>query len=178
MIFVLNTVGTYVVLSSFSMRFVFPMLSLEGSRFWIVDLSPIRYSQLLLEKFLLGTFISCLLTVPLIFLSGWMLEISSGKVFYTMGLGFFVCIALTGLSVGLGARFPNFQSTNPAEIISGFGGALLLLCHLGYLIVVGLFLFRAPESYGIAFWIVAAGSVLAGMLPLRLGITALKRMEF
>ena len=30
LVFVLNTVGTYIVLSSFSMRFVFPMLSLEG----------------------------------------------------------------------------------------------------------------------------------------------------
>jgi len=101
LVFVLNTVGTYIVLSSFSMRFVFPMLSLEGSRSWIIGLAPIRFSSLLMEKFFLGTFISGILTLPLVFLSGWMLNIPLSRILFTTGLGFFVCVALTGLSVGL-----------------------------------------------------------------------------
>lgn len=178
LVFVLNTVGTYIVLSSFNMRFVFPMLSLEGSRFWIIDLSPIRFSSLLLEKFLLGTLVSVLLTMPLIFLSGWMLDIPPARVIYTTALGFFVCAALTGLSVGLGAKFPNFKSTNPSEIISGFGGSLLITTHLFYLAVVGIFLMFSKESHGLVLLTFAAGSLLAGMIPLKIGLNALKKMEF
>ena len=178
MIFVLNSVGTYIVLSSFSMRFVFPMLSLEGSRFWIISLAPVRFSQLLLEKFMLGTILSALFTLPLIFLSGWMLEISSARILHTTFLGFFVCVALTGLSVGFGALFPNFRSTNPSEIISGLGGSLLLISHLSYLALIGAFLFLSKEPHGIIFLTVAAGSLLVGALPLYMGMRTLQKTEF
>ncbi len=178
LIFVLNTVGTYIVLSSFSMRFIFPMISLEGSRFWIITLAPIRFSTLLLEKFLLGTLFSVFLTLPLVFLSGWMLEIPLDRVLFTTGLGVTVCIALTGLSVGLGAKFPNFESTNPSEIISGFGGSLLLAAHLVYLTLIGLFLIYAKDSRWIVFAIGATASLLIGAIPLKMGVKALKRMEF
>lgn len=178
MIFVLNSVGTYIVLSSFSMRFVFPMISLEGSRFWIISLAPVRFSQLLLEKFMLGTALSTFFTLPLIFLSGWMLEIPAPQILRTTCLGFFVCTALTGLSVGFGALFPNFRSTNPSEIISGLGGSLLLISHLTYLALIGVFLFFSKEPHGIVFLTVAAGSLLVGALPLYTGMRALQKTEF
>ncbi len=178
LVFVLNTVGTYIVLSSFSMRFVFPMLSLEGRRSWIIGLAPMRFSSLLLVKFLLGTLLSVVLTMPLVFLSGWMLEISLKRVLFTTALGFFVCVALTGLSIGMGARFPNFKSNNPSEIISGFGGSMLLIFHLAYLAVVGAFLALTPQSQPLAFATMAAGSLLAGAIPLKMGINSLKKMEF
>lgn len=178
LVFVLNTVGTYIVLSSFSMRFVFPMLSLEGQKSWIIGLAPISYSSLLLVKFLLGTVLSVVLTMPLVFLSGWMLEVSLRRILFTTGLGFFVCVALTGLSVGMGARFPNFKSNNPSEIISGFGGSMLLMMHLAYLAVVGVFLALTPQSQPLVFATMAAGSLLVGAFPLRIGINSLKRMEF
>ena len=178
LVFVLNTIGTYIVLSSFNMRFVFPMLSLEGSRAWMIGVAPIRFSSALLEKFLLGTVISLLLTMPLVFLSGWMLEISMRRVLFTTGLGFFVCVALTGLSVGFGARFPNFKSTNPAEIISGLGGSMLLMAHLAYLTVIGAFLMVTHKPQGLVFATMAAASLLVGTIPLKMGVNALQRMEF
>lgn len=178
LVFVLNTIGTYIVLSSFSMRLIFPMLSLEGSRAWLLGLAPIRFSSLLLEKFVLGMVLSTLLTLPLTFLSGWMLDIAVSRLFFTTGLGFFVCVALTGLSVGLGAKFPNFKSNNPSEIISGIGGSLLLILHLCYLAAVALFLMLSQNLGGIVFMTVAAASLLIGMIPIFIGMRTLERMEF
>ncbi len=178
LVFLLNTVGTYVVLSSFSMRFVFPMLSLEGSKSWMIGTAPIRYSSLLLEKFLLGTTFSVILTLPLVFLSGWMLEISQARIFYVLGLGFFVCVALTGLSVGFGARFINFKTEDPSQIISGFGGSMLLLSHLAYLAMIGAFLFISKDPRWLVFLMMAALSLLAGLIPIKAGINAMKRLEF
>ena len=177
LIFVLNTIGTYVVLSSFSMRFVFPMLSLEGARFWIIGIAPVRFSSLLMVKFLMGTAASCLLTLPLVFFSGWMLEIPGAKIAFALGLGFFVCVALTGLSVGLGAKFLNIKTNNPAEILSGFGGSMLLVTHLGYLAVVGAYLILSKDGGWLTFTTMAAGSLLAGTIPLKLGIRALRKLE-
>lgn len=178
LVFVLNTVGTYIVLASFNMRLVFPMISLEGSRFWIINLSPIRASSLLLEKFFLGTAASTLLTLPLVLLSGWMLEMPLERIAFTAGLGFFVCVALTGMSVGMGTLFPNFKSTNPSEIISGFGGSLLLVLHLSYLGLIGLFLILNRDTNFLILFTVASGSVLAGMVPIGLAVKRLRTMEF
>ncbi len=178
LVFVLNTIGTYIVLSSFSMRFVFPMLSLEGSKSWMIGVAPMRFSSLIMEKFLLGIFFSGVLTLPLIFLSGWMLEVPLPRVAFMAGTGFFVCVALTGLSVGFGARFPNFRSHNPAEIISGFGGSMLLVTHLAYLAVVGVFLMKSQDPHWVLFIGVAAISLFVAGLPLKMGVSALERMEF
>ncbi len=177
-IFILNTVGTYIVLSSFSMRLIFPMISLEGSRAWMIALAPVSYASILMEKFILGTLLSMILTVPLVFLSGWMLEVSLDQLVVTTGMGFFVCIALTGLSVGFGALFPNFKSNNPSEIISGLGGSLLLFSHLTYLTFLGLFLTFFPGPLWISFLLMSTTSLLLGMLPLQLGVRHMSRMEF
>ena len=161
------------------MRFVFPMLSLEGSKSWILGISPIRYSTLLLEKFSLGVFVSCVLTLPLIYLSGWMLDIEAQRILLTTGLGFFVCLALTGLSVGFGAKFPNFKSTNPAEIISGLGGSMLLFFHITYLALVGLFLLKARGNSGMILGVfLAAGSLLVAMIPIWIGKRHLENLEY
>jgi ABC-2 type transport system permease protein len=178
LVFALNTIGTYIVLSSFSMRFVFPMLSLEGNKAWMIGSSPIRFSSLLLEKFMLGTFVSMALTLPLVFLSGWMLEIPLRHIAFTVGLGFLVCTTLTGLSVGFGAKFIDLKNNNPAAIISGFGGSILLVSHLAYLAVIGAFLILSKDPQWLIFWTLAAGSLLAGALPIQMGIRAMQKMEF
>ncbi len=178
LVFVLNTLGTYIVLSSFSMRFIFPMLSLEGNRFWLISLSPLRFSEILMEKLVLGVLLSGALTLPLVVLSGVMLEMPGERIIFTAGLGFFVCIALTGLSVGFGALFPNFKSTNPSEIISGAGGSLLLTAHLSYLALVGFFLAFSQEPRMLTFVLAALGSLITGFVPMQAGIHQLKRRDF
>ncbi len=178
LVFALNTLGTYIVMSSFSMRFVFPMLSLEGNKSWVLGSAPIRFSSLLLEKFTLGCGISMLLTLPLVFLSGWMLEIPLRSIAFTTALGFFVCIALTGLSVGFGARFIDFKTNNIAAIISGFGGAILLVTHLAYLAAIGAFLVLCKEPRLLLLGFVAAGSLLVSAVPMKFGASSMERMEF
>ena len=42
-------------------------------------------------------------------------------------------LALSGLAVGLGALYPNFDEDNPARIIAGLGGTLSFLLSLAYI---------------------------------------------
>jgi ABC-2 type transport system permease protein len=41
--------------------------------------------------------------------------------------------SLSGLSVGLGAVFPNMKEDNPSKIVSGFGGTLCLAVSFVYI---------------------------------------------
>jgi ABC-2 type transport system permease protein len=45
----------------------------------------------------------------------------------------FITFALTGMALGFGALFPNFESDNVAEIPTSFGGLLFMMAAVTYL---------------------------------------------
>jgi len=93
---------------------------------------------------------------------------------------------LTGLALGLGARFPRFKIDNAAKIATGFGGVVYMLLGLTIL-VLDVILAVAP-TMRLQEWLehghVArpgrlALSILAGVaaviLPLAAGVIAVRR---
>ena len=75
MIGFLNLAVVGLILSTFTTRFIFPMVSLEGRRLWILGLLPISRDSVLWAKFLfaaVGSLIPCTL---LVLLSDLMLQI-------------------------------------------------------------------------------------------------------
>ncbi len=131
----LNLASTNLTLASLSVRFVFPQLSLEGKRFWILGLAPIEKKDLLIEKFWLNSTVALCISLPLISLSNFMLNVSAHLMFLSMLVVVLMCLTLTSLCIGLGALFPNFKEDNPAQIVSGFGGTLALVLCLVYIAV-------------------------------------------
>src|SRR5206468_2615462 len=47
-----------------------------------------------------------------------------------------LCLGLSGISVGLGARLPNLKEDDPSKIAAGFGGTLNLLVSLVFIILI------------------------------------------
>ncbi|MCG2712508.1 MAG: hypothetical protein L6416_09335 [Candidatus Omnitrophica bacterium] len=131
----LNLTSTNLTLASLSVRFMFPQLSLEGKRFWILGLAPIEKKDLLIEKFWLNSTVALCISLPLIGLSNLMLKVSVPLMFLSMLVVVMMCFSLTSLCIGLGALFPNFKEDNPAQIVSGFGGTLALVLCLVYIAV-------------------------------------------
>src|SRR5207245_10370383 len=84
-------------------RFFYPMLSLEGRRFWILGLLPLRRDRLLWGKFAFSATGSLLIAEALIILSDLMLGmplLALAVHMLTVGV---VAVGLSGLGVGLGA---------------------------------------------------------------------------
>jgi ABC-2 type transport system permease protein len=197
----LNLSVTALILSTFTSRFIFPLLSLEGRNFWVLGLLPLRREQILWGKFAFSAGISLIATEILVVLSDLMLRMSPVMILLHMGMIAVLCLGLSGISVGLGARLPNLRETDPSKIAAGFGGTLNLLVSLVFIfaIVTSLALpchlyfagQEHPESTsfalshaGLRFWLSTAvlGSLVVGIVgtiaPLRIGIKAFQRMEF
>jgi ABC-2 type transport system permease protein len=193
---VLNLAATAFLLCAYTGRFIYPMLSLEGRKFWILGLLPLQRDRLLLGKFAFSAMGSLVIAEFVVNFSNLML--SAGWV--TIGLHSLtvavLALGLSGLSVGLGASMPNFQERDPSKLAVGFGGTLNLVAGLLYLLVV-IAVMVLPWHIFVAFqgsdreinsWIVGwllAGvtvgivlGVVAVVVPLRMGIRALRRMEF
>jgi ABC-2 type transport system permease protein len=138
----LNLTATLLTLGSLSTRFIFPQISLEGNKFWIIGLAPIGLKKVLYQKFWMSVIISLVITEILIITSNRMLGVSGIMMSASLWTVFIMSFALVGLSVGLGASFPDFKSENPARIVSGFGGTLTLILSIGsILITMGLLIF-------------------------------------
>jgi ABC-2 type transport system permease protein len=197
----LNLSVTALILSTFTSRFIFPLLSLEGRNFWVLGLLPLRREQILWGKFAFSAGISLVATEILVVLSDLMLKMNGVMILLHVGMIAVLCLGLSGISVGLGARLPNLRETNPSKIAAGFGGTLNLLVSLVYIfaIVTAMAIpchlyFLSMEYPGATSLALAHGGIRAGLsiavvvsllvsvlgtiIPLRIGIKAFERMEF
>jgi ABC-2 type transport system permease protein len=191
----MNLGATALLLCAYTGRFIYPMLSLEGHRFWILGLLPLRRERLLWGKFAFSVTWSLLIAECLVVFSDLMLGMPGVLVGAHALAVAALALGLSGLSVGLGAAIPNFRETDPSKIAVGFGGTLNLIAGLTFLVVV-LATMAAPwhlwaarldpaqATTAGAFWpavgtvVGFAASALAVVVPLRLGARALRQMEF
>ena len=111
MISFLNLAVVGLLLSTFMTRFIFPLISLEGRRFWILGLFPVRRDTILWSKFLFavgGSIIPCTI---LVLLSDLILGVANLVVVSHQVTCLLLCLGLSGIAVGLGARFRIFASS-------------------------------------------------------------------
>jgi ABC-2 type transport system permease protein len=200
---VLNLCAIALLLCTYTGRFIYPLLSLEGRKFWILGLLPLKREQLLWGKFAFSTTGGLLLAGSLILLSDFMLEMPLDAMLLHLLTVAVLTAGLSGLSVGLGACMPNFRESDPSKIAVGFGGTLNLVISLGFLLVI-LALMAGPWHLFMAGHEVYAGvheadsrrplimlpvvlftavvgivvGAMAVLVPLRAGTRALEKMEF
>lgn len=129
----LNLAATSLVLATFIGRFVYPLLSLEGKKFWVLGLAPVKRTHILYGKFLFSFFGSLIVSEALILFSDFILEFPPSMYLCHAVLVVAICAGLSAISVGLGARYPNLKEDNPARIVAGFGGTLNLIVSMFYI---------------------------------------------
>ncbi len=206
MVSFLNLAVVGLLLSTFTTRFIFPMISLEGRRFWILGLLPMRRETILWGKFLFASGGSIIPCSALVLLSDTMLNVSTGVLLSHQLTCLVLCLGLSGIAVGLGAYLPNLREQSPSRIAGGFGGTLTLVLSTLYIMAVVLLTalpihfylaahsagfgpgMETAESSSLYSWLTAwliggtAGSILLGaaamLVPMRLGCRAFRRLEF
>ena len=189
----LTLTATGFLMCAYTGRFIFPMLSLEGRKFWILGLLPLERDRLLWGKFAFSATGCVFLAEFLVVFSDLMLGMPwTVLLVHVLAVGV-LALGLSGLSVGLGACMPNFRETDPSKIAVGFGGTLNLVAGLFFLIVV-IGTMAAPfhlvlatpdpdkARFGWWPWVGVVFGLVVGALtiivPLRAGAKNLRGMEF
>jgi ABC-2 type transport system permease protein len=171
-------------LASVTTRFVFPQFSLEGRRLWITGLAPMGLVTVVKTKFWLASSLSLFVTLGLVTLSCYLLNMSWTDVAFFGAVITVMTFALNGLAIGLGVLFPNVKETNPNKIVSGFGGTLCFVLSSVYIIAALTLLIIGGGGYhGHVAWALISIilfviiSFLIGWLPMRIGLSHLKNFE-
>jgi ABC-2 type transport system permease protein len=130
--------------------------------------------------------------MALIALSSGMLESPGATRAVSVALIGCVSVGICGISTGLGAVFMDLRQSNPAAIVSGFGGTLNLVVSLIFMMssitpFAMLFHMKATEKIPDA-WFAAGLAIAAGWLalltaaavavPLTIGVRSLGRRDF
>ena len=204
MISFLNVAVIGLILSTLTTRFIFPMVSMESQRFWILGLLPVQRSTVIWGMFFFATVGAVPPCAALIALSDFMLDVPGIICGIHQMTGILLCFGLSGIAVGLGARLPVLESHSPSRISAGFGGTLNLVFSAFYIFAMVVLTALPSHFYQLAhcsgferifnthpsiftwlnLWMVggaAASIALAAAttyLPIWIGLKSFRRMEF
>jgi ABC-2 type transport system permease protein len=188
----LNLVLAGFVLASVAARFIFPGVSLEGRTWWLLRSSPMSMGDLLWSKFWVGTAPLILLAVTIVGVTDYLLAVApfmfTVSVLTIIGMTF----AVSGLAVGFGTAFPQFETENAAQIPTSFGGLLFMMSSIAVIGGVVILEARPVYSYlrqqtfgdpysawelGLGFGLAALLCIAATVIPMRLARTRLEAVE-
>jgi len=119
-----------------AVRFIFPMVSLEGRAWWILRTAPVPLLQVWWSKFWLGW-------LPLVVFAELLVAATNGllRVPLPVTVVFLVTLvplmaAVVSLGLAFGAVYPRLDTQNAAQIATGFGAILYMLACLGLIALV------------------------------------------
>lgn len=113
------------LISSLSLRFAFPALSLEGDAYWKLKSSPISMRKFVVVKFLILFSFIFLLGQGLNYFS----HLNFPEALYltsSINIGF-ITLAIVSLNFGMGSLFINLKEKSPIRIASSQGASLTFL---------------------------------------------------
>jgi ABC-2 type transport system permease protein len=132
----LNLAMAGFVMSTVTVRFVFPAVSAEGAAFWIIRTAPISLRDFLWSKFWTGLVPVLLLTEILIVAGNELLGVDPFLKRMSAIAIVFMAFALVGLATGLGARYPRFAADNPSQVAGSYGGVAFMILAVLFILVM------------------------------------------
>ena len=191
----LNLAMASFVMSTVTVRFVFPSVSAEGAAFWIIRTAPISLRDFLWSKFWTGLVPILILTEGLIIAGNDLLGVDPFLKRMCAVAVVFMSFALVGLGTGLGARYPRFSADNPSQVAGSYGGVAFMIVAVLFILVMivllgwpsSVYLFHQVRNrpipptqqmmMAVSFGAAAALSIATWLLGMRTGVRALQAMD-
>jgi ABC-2 type transport system permease protein len=135
-------------ISTLSLRFVFPIVSLEGESFWKIRTSPLDTIKTVKIKLIIYFIPIFIIAQILSYFAN--LKFSGELIVYSGIITTFACIVLVLLNFGMGAVFANYKEKNPIRISSSQGAAISFLLNILFMIFLVIVLLTPLNNYFIA----------------------------
>ncbi|MBN1354782.1 hypothetical protein JXA40_00775 [bacterium] len=188
----ISVAASGLILSALLARFAFPAVSVEGRAVWLLQSAPIDWNRYLWFKFAFHFLPALTVGLLLVGFSIVVLDVPKElmqRCLAAIGLITFGC---TGLAVGLGSIRPRYDMEDPARVAVSSGGLVFMLLSISFIIVMvalsvlpdvirffslywRIFRYWKHLDRGLTWSIMVCITCLTVMLPMRIGIHALKR---
>ena len=151
-----NIAAISFILGSFSSRFVYPLLGVEGPAVWVFAVAPLAGRVILQTKLVLGLCLMVPSAVGLAAASHAALGIAGTEFLLGTALVTALACALVSLSLAFSATFAEFTSDRPGEVLGTMGGTSNFLASSGLVVIVlGLWIVGVVRGRGSALGLAA-----------------------
>jgi len=133
------------LIASMSLRFIFPLVSLEGETIWKIRSAPLNYKKLMLTRLFIYFSVIFMIGQLLNFVSNYQFSIMLTLISQLNTA--FVTITLVSLNFGMGATYANYKEKNPIRVASSQGASLTFLFTIIYLVFLVVLLFAPLTNY-------------------------------
>jgi len=133
------------LIASMSLRFIFPLVSLEGETIWKIRSAPLNYKKLMLTRLFIYFSVIFIIGQLLNFVSNYQFSIMLTLISQLNTA--FVTITLVSLNFGMGAAYANYKEKNPIRVASSQGASLTFLFTIIYLVFLIVLLFAPLSNY-------------------------------
>ena len=127
------------LIASLSLRFVFPIISLEGDTIWKIRSAPINFNHLLLKRLIIYFSIIFVIAQTISFYSNHLFPLQLAIV-AQINIAI-ITITLVSMNFGMGGVFLNYKEKNAIRLASSQGASITFLFTLFYLILLIIILF-------------------------------------
>ncbi|MDW8109844.1 MAG: hypothetical protein RMJ81_09375 [Candidatus Kryptonium sp.] len=174
------------LIASIVIRFVYPLISLEGPSYWAVRSSPVKLSRLYIHKFIISFFPILIISEAIAYASVFPFGKDQNIGVLITTVSFFVTLTYVSLGLGMGGYFANYMEKSPVRLASSRGATIALLLGLvlisifaGIIFVPITFYFQSLKFNSEFFKSAIIGAFLASIMlsiPFNLlGLTSMKR---
>jgi len=127
------------LIGSLSLRFVFPMISLEGESLWKIRSAPINFNHLLLKRLIIYFSVIFLIGQSISFFSNLHFPVQLSIVAQINTA--IISISLVSMNFGMGGIFANYKEKNAIRLASSQGASITFLFTLIYLLMLIIIMF-------------------------------------
>ena len=176
------------VTTAVSVRFAYPLISVEGRMLWLLCTAPMPRQRILHAKLLSTLAPLVLVAVVMSVVSSLILGLGPQMVLLGASAAFCTALVVASVAVGVGAVVPNYRADNAAKVAASFGGLVCMssamlaaLAVLAWVIYPAWWIHRGHLDHFWGFFGCAFGALAttAGIswAALWLGGRALQRFE-
>ncbi len=138
------------VVAAVCLRFAYPSVSSEGRAFWLVQVAPVSYRELLRVKVLVYAAPLTIVALALTAFANIILKANGTIWALTLFGSSILAVTLVSLGVAMGALAPNFNIENPLQVGLSLGGFAYMAISMGY--VGGMMIIMARPLMTYFFW--------------------------
>jgi len=128
-----------------SLRFIFPLVSLEGEAVWKIRSAPLNYKKLMMIRLTIYFSVIFIIGQVLNFVSNYQFSIVLAIISQLNTA--FITLTLVSFNFGMGAAYANYKEKNPIRVASSQGASFTFLFTLVYLVFLIIILFAPLTNY-------------------------------
>ncbi|NMB80506.1 MAG: hypothetical protein GYA14_01675 [Ignavibacteria bacterium] len=155
------------LISTLSLRFIFPLISLEGEAFWKIKSAPVINSKIIANKlFSFGLFI-LLIGLLLSYFTNYRF-IPQLKLMALI-ISFVATTTIICINLGMGGFFANYKEKNAIRVASSQGASITFLINIAYMLFIVVVIFKPISNYFLAVMLRRSfdfSSMLFSLIPI------------